>query len=236
MKNELLLNEIKDIRYPLNLKPGSTIVVSSRYPVGKSTFVEQVLNEILERDKDYEVLHLDLEISFSTKRKHQLISSNNIDRYSILNYHSTFLKEHAGSEPVYIKPADDDYNENYLQKLKQILSEGSNRIIVIDNIALISAEMILEHLVPISKMIKETNNILILISPQIATIDTNYGINFKQPHKNIMYDVIDHEIFLSAIDNTVINVISTEQNESTSYNIEWNDLTREFDKNSIKRL
>lgn len=245
MKNKLLAKQItQDInktKYPLNLKPGSTIRVSSRQAIGKSAFSIQLINEILDRDVEYNVLHLDLEVSFSTNRKNQLVSFHNLDRYNIVNYHSIFIQEYQGSLPIFIEPIEEEYSVHYLNRIKQVLldnNSGLKHIIIIDNIALLSEKEIIEHLVPLSRKIKETNSILILISPQVERIDMqDKTCCYKNVHQDIIDNIIDNDILLSRVELTqFINVINTIQGETKVSNIIWDSFKCEFDKDSIRRL
>lgn len=128
-----------EIKLPIEIKKGTINRISSITGLGKTTLAIQLCNEIMKRNKDYYVLHLDLEMFTSIKRLSMLVDKEQEEHYHIIQEHRTidWLCKGIEKEDNCIIIIDKYWSledKDNLYKLKEKIKGTNNIVILIDQL------------------------------------------------------------------------------------------------------
>lgn len=150
----------------IKIENGTIIRVSGQAGVGKTTFVLQLCNEIINTNNKYIFTIIDNELSIPLRRLADILDGDNYRNINLIT------------------------SEIYIEKLCELLCTTNNNIILIDAIHLLNNRD-MDCINKIKDNIKNTNNILILTSQlkriigkgtvqaqEIEAIDTDIIMNY----------------------------------------------------------
>lgn len=166
-----------EIKLPMEIKKGTINRISSIAGLGKTALAIQLCNEIMKRDEDYYVLHLDLEISTSIKRLSMLVEKEQKEHYHIIQEYKSidWLCEGIEKEDKCIVIIDSinilnqkDIEE--LSRLKETIKDSNSIVILLDQLTMDNKRRIIPEVDNeiVIERVKGTDLVLIEYSDKVS--------------------------------------------------------------------